>query len=565
MKKTISLLVIAMVALSSLVSAQSMLDSTMAGYENTSTNFKKAFSNDLWYGNFTDSAFFVTDVMSFAGDYSLCFRDTLSALRKANGDIDIKKVVYFSYFPITGDTLYAGSYKLSQKVFLATGNTMKRFFTEIGSPIASSVEWDIEESPRNEWVTLEKSIIIANDLDVRGNNGKAARLITRIPADTLNNDLQLMYVDDHQLMLDTATTEEYKVGNLFDESYFGFENCASAATDGWYPQKNKGADHFDFTMDNAASGDYSLRLKVDAGDAAVPTVLKVQGSLSEGSSTTITSGVYDMYMKVFIDENSSIQSINTNWSANKDADKNDIPNPFTPMAWDLSDVKKGEWVELHRVDTLPAYDRAKVTVQLVPDSMDFSTNDVEVYFDDLAIVHKADYTFVPMVKISTPTADSVFATTDVTVKYAIDEFYLKFDGIIKYSIDSETPVYTDTKDSIVFAGLSNGAHAVTVELVGMDSASFTPAVSDVINFSVASSSDIQDNEEAGVTVYPNPAQDVITIEGQQGETVTFYSLVGAVVKSTVLTSDFVTLDVSNLPSGSYLVQVGAEVVKVQIN
>lgn len=67
-----------------------------------------------------------------------------------------------------------------------------------------------------------------------------------------------------------------------------------------------------------------------------------------------------------------------------------------------------------------------------------------------------------------------------------------------------------------------------------------------------------------LTVYPNPTQDVLFIDGlTEGETVRIYSLEGRLLISEVALYDgAVQLNVASLAEGTYLLQMGTEIVKI---
>ncbi len=73
-----------------------------------------------------------------------------------------------------------------------------------------------------------------------------------------------------------------------------------------------------------------------------------------------------------------------------------------------------------------------------------------------------------------------------------------------------------------------------------------------------------DETTAQLTVYPNPTQDVLFIDGlTEGETVRIYSLEGRLLMSEVaLHEDSVQLSVASLAEGTYLLQMGTEIVKI---
>ncbi|MBP5421081.1 MAG: T9SS type A sorting domain-containing protein [Paludibacteraceae bacterium] len=62
-------------------------------------------------------------------------------------------------------------------------------------------------------------------------------------------------------------------------------------------------------------------------------------------------------------------------------------------------------------------------------------------------------------------------------------------------------------------------------------------------------------------IYPNPTQDVIVIDGlEKNETTRIYNLQGILLK-TVQASEKTLIDVSSLAKGTYLLQVGTQIVK----
>lgn len=66
-----------------------------------------------------------------------------------------------------------------------------------------------------------------------------------------------------------------------------------------------------------------------------------------------------------------------------------------------------------------------------------------------------------------------------------------------------------------------------------------------------------------IQVYPNPTQNSLFIRGVEGtQTVRIYSLQGQPVASAVVTGGGADIYVGDLPNGTYLLQVGAQVLKV---
>lgn len=73
-----------------------------------------------------------------------------------------------------------------------------------------------------------------------------------------------------------------------------------------------------------------------------------------------------------------------------------------------------------------------------------------------------------------------------------------------------------------------------------------------------------ENMESELAVYPNPTQDVVYVNGlESGETVRIYSLEGRLLMSEVAQGDGrVQFNVASLAEGTYLLQMGTEIVKI---
>lgn len=73
-----------------------------------------------------------------------------------------------------------------------------------------------------------------------------------------------------------------------------------------------------------------------------------------------------------------------------------------------------------------------------------------------------------------------------------------------------------------------------------------------------------ENMESELAVYPNPTQDVVYVSGlESGETVRIYSLEGRLLMSEVAQCDGrVQFNVASLAEGTYLLQMGTEIVKI---
>ena len=68
--------------------------------------------------------------------------------------------------------------------------------------------------------------------------------------------------------------------------------------------------------------------------------------------------------------------------------------------------------------------------------------------------------------------------------------------------------------------------------------------------------------EVRVAVYPNPTHDALMVKGlPAGQTVRVYDLQGRLLSATQTQAESTLIDVSALQNGTYLLQIGAEVVK----
>lgn len=60
-----------------------------------------------------------------------------------------------------------------------------------------------------------------------------------------------------------------------------------------------------------------------------------------------------------------------------------------------------------------------------------------------------------------------------------------------------------------------------------------------------------------IVIYPNPAQEILLVKGVESQTLRVFDLQGRLLKTT----DGVQVTVSNLTAGTYLLQVGTQVVR----
>ena len=68
---------------------------------------------------------------------------------------------------------------------------------------------------------------------------------------------------------------------------------------------------------------------------------------------------------------------------------------------------------------------------------------------------------------------------------------------------------------------------------------------------------LENVENGTIIVYPNPTQDVLHIQGIEAQTLRVYNMQGSMLQTTVGTQ----VSVSDLPVGTYLLQIGTQVIR----
>ena len=88
----------------------------------------------------------------------------------------------------------------------------------------------------------------------------------------------------------------------------------------------------------------------------------------------------------------------------------------------------------------------------------------------------------------------------------------------------------------------------------------TESIANIKNIQFATSgtnTDVNDTLVNTILVYPNPTQDVLMIQGAESQTLRVFNLQG----SLLLTQWGNQISVGNLPDGTYLLQIGTQVVR----
>ena len=64
-------------------------------------------------------------------------------------------------------------------------------------------------------------------------------------------------------------------------------------------------------------------------------------------------------------------------------------------------------------------------------------------------------------------------------------------------------------------------------------------------------------DQSTIVVYPNPSQDILYIQGIEAQTIRIFNMQGNMLQTTVGTQ----VSVSDLPVGTYLLQIGTQVIR----
>ena len=119
----------------------------------------------------------------------------------------------------------------------------------------------------------------------------------------------------------------------------------------------------------------------------------------------------------------------------------------------------------------------------------------QFFLDDISVFEGAA---TPSLSITSPSENTVFnpETTSVDVSLSVANFTVASggtgDGYIQYSITGGTVQDKFDVNDISFTSLSSGNYAVNVELVDNSGNSLSPAVSETVNFSIASYTTVAD-------------------------------------------------------------------------
>ncbi len=89
----------------------------------------------------------------------------------------------------------------------------------------------------------------------------------------------------------------------------------------------------------------------------------------------------------------------------------------------------------------------------------------------------------PDLTITSPANNATLYTSTVNVTYSVANFVLGTEGKVKYTLDTEDPIYTTTQIGSI--SLAEGAHSITMELVDMSNAPLATPIVKTVNFTIS--------------------------------------------------------------------------------
>ena len=165
--------------------------------------------------------------------------------------------------------------------------------------------------------------------------------------------------------------------NLMPSGFFGFEN---ESPDGWWINAAS-SPYLEISTEQAATGTSSLKFNFSdyttLSDGS--TSVAAETVVGDGAKVDLTAGTYYMKVKVYVEDNapSLLKTIfKTDW---------------VQVDWDLTEVKKGEWVELMQTISLPndVVDGGFV-VQVFKSTFSGMTGSGAFYVDDIEVLEAVD-------------------------------------------------------------------------------------------------------------------------------------------------------------------------------
>jgi len=167
-----------------------------ASFETENGAINRAFAQDYFTGNGnkvngsnTVGYYMRNTDKSFLGDASMKFESTDTN--------PLPNVNLWGFAFSKPDPIKAGTYKASYRVWLETGNTIKKIRTELNKPVFMQHVWDIENTPRGSWQIITNTIVLPQDV-TETNSRWTFRVHPQLNVGVTG--AQKMYIDDFSLI-----------------------------------------------------------------------------------------------------------------------------------------------------------------------------------------------------------------------------------------------------------------------------------------------------------------------------------------------------------------------------
>ncbi len=152
-----------------------------------------------------------------------------------------------------------------------------------------------------------------------------------------------------------------------------------------------------------------------------------------------------------------------------------------------------------------------------------------------------------------------------------------------YQIEAETPImiayewvttagcnfHTDAGPAVTGGDLmsfTNGIEGSFLSVYNSLGASFNMNfyIYAIVEDEISNETNIIENQKSGISIFPNPGNNIVTIANAEGLNITVVNSLGQVVSNIENASANQTIDVSNFAKGTYFVKVNSEVLKLNI-
>ena len=163
-------------------------------------------------------------------------------------------------------------------------------------------------------------------------------------------------------------------------------------------------------------------------------------------------------------------------------------------------------------------------------------------------------------------SDQIYSgTCDIGLSLMIDDDFT-FNGFVRLGEDynpTDSGLYILTNLSITLT--DTGKHIMVVKIVCiMPDIIFCDSIQELssmsFHFNVVNSTGINEFSESRLSVFPNPANNQITLDNGQGvmKEVYVYDIMGKEVRHLAVQGTLTTIDVSNLQNGIYFLKINTE-------